>query len=187
MLVWWMFAKTLAVRGARFLLEQRFPADAQIREDGDEQDEDPHPAQPLGERPPEQDRRVVGVEVADDRSAGGGEPGHRFEKRLRRVHRRIAQHVGQGSEEGADDPAQPDDGDGLAPQDVVRLPFPKQSQRDPHAERHARRDAQRDRRIAPRIAPMREQRDQQAAAHHCAEQDEQKAEDAGDEPVIHGI
>ena len=63
--------------------EELHPADLQHRQNRYRHDNDPDPAQPLQQRPPQQDsgRRVI--QSDDDRGTGGRDPAHRFEKGVR--------------------------------------------------------------------------------------------------------
>ncbi len=78
------------------------PADAETRQDGDGEDDDPHPAEPLRELAPHGQRAGELVEVRDHARAGRRRRGHALEIGVDRVVELLAadQQVGQGSERG---------------------------------------------------------------------------------------
>ena len=128
-------------------LEELPAADPKPREHGEREDDDPHPAEPLRELPPHQQRAVDGVDVRDDAGTGRREPRHRLEQRVERtVELRVAaQDERQGAEQRRHDPRERDDevalaeaDPGGAPEAVLDPPAGGEADHGGHDERHHR-------------------------------------------------
>jgi hypothetical protein len=64
-------------RSRKLGAQQLAAADPQARQDGDRQHDDPHPAEPVRELPPEQHPAPERVDAREHRGPGGGEPRQR--------------------------------------------------------------------------------------------------------------
>jgi hypothetical protein len=102
----------LDARTGRLRLHELGPSDRKLREDGHRQYHDPHPAEPLGELPPQEDRAGVRGkrDVAHHGGPGGRETAHALEEGVHRVGDGplTGQDVRQGADQRRGEPGQPD-------------------------------------------------------------------------------
>src|SRR5690606_35016917 len=87
-----------------FGLEQAHATDAQQRQDRHRHGDEADAAQPLQQRPPQQQSRGGVIQVGEHRAAGGGDARHAFEEGIRVAEVADHQH-GQGGEQGHHQPA----------------------------------------------------------------------------------
>ena len=78
-------------------------------EDPDEQDHDSEPAEPLRERPPEQQRARQRFHLPEDRGPGGGKPRGRLEETVHDEAGAEDADVGQRAESGGEAPGEHDE------------------------------------------------------------------------------
>ena len=109
--------ETLTELGARFSAEEGLGAGSNHGKDGNEKHENPHPPQPLGRGAPEKDASGIIFDITHGAGSCGGETGGRFEKCRCWIHRGRAEHVGKGTEGGAQGPTQSNNGNSLAAED----------------------------------------------------------------------
>ena len=93
-------------RTGRFGLHERDSADPEEGENGDCEDHDPHSAQPVGQRSPEQHREWKVLDIGEDGSSGGRESGHSLEERVGVTRYNPRQIERQRSDQAGDYPAQ---------------------------------------------------------------------------------
>ena len=93
--------------------EELPPSHPEKGEDGDGEDDDPHPAQPLGHGAPEEDPVGEDLDLGDDRGPGRREAGHRFEVGVRKGGESAVDHVGEPPEKGGENPSGRDDQEAL--------------------------------------------------------------------------
>ena len=103
------------------MLEQLPAADSEPRQDREREHDDPDPAEPLGELPPEQEAVRQLLDMRDDAAAGGAEAGHALEEGVDGpVELRVAgEDVGERAERGCSEPGQRDDEEALADAEPV--------------------------------------------------------------------
>ena len=114
-------AQRLDLRPRHLVLEQLPAADAQARQDGQREDDDPDPAEPLGELAPDREAAGERLDVRDDAAARGAEAGHPLEEGVdRAVELGIPREdVRERSEGGGGEPCQRDDEEPLADPEAV--------------------------------------------------------------------
>jgi len=104
-----------------FGADEEFGAGAGLSEDGDEEDDDSHAAEPVCEASPEEDGAGEILGCGKDAGPGGGETGDAFEDAgTGDIKPAVAvgfedagDDIGQGAEEAAEEPAECDDADGF--------------------------------------------------------------------------
>ena len=102
-------------------LEQLPSPDAQAREHGEGEHDDPHPAEPLGELAPHREAARQGVDVGEDGRAGRRHPGHGLEVGVERARELVLarEDVRERDEERGREPRDRDDEERLAQADPL--------------------------------------------------------------------
>jgi len=118
------------------------PTDAEARQDGDSEDDDPHPPEPLRELAPDSQGAVDVVEVGHDACSGGREPGHPLEVRIQRARELLAslEEVWDRRERGCEQPRERDDEEALADADATACLRGGPLHQEPESTRHDPRD-----------------------------------------------
>ena len=110
--------------------EQLHAADPQHRQEGQREDDDADAAEPLQDRPPQQNAGRCIVQADDDGGPGRRNARHRFEERVGIGQFQFGEGERQGRKGGDDQPAQPGEGEGLAQVEPEALGAVRQDQRD---------------------------------------------------------
>ena len=170
----------LLQRGAgRLRAHQPEAADPEPRQDGDREYHDAHPAEPLRQTAPEQDRPRQRLQVGEQRRPGGGKPRHGFEEGVGVARDGAADYVRQGAESAHHQPTQHHHQETVAGQQrgvAVRA----EAQKSAHRARQ--RNPGCDREPQQRLPLGVDQRHDNAGSHEQADQQQQCADGIDNSP-----
>ena len=98
-------------------------ANPQKREDRDGKKNNPHPAKPLGQAPPEKDSFGKAFDIGDYRGSGGRKSGNRLKKGVGKIRDGIGENKRKRTEQPGHDPSNGYNGDSVTVAEVVVFLF----------------------------------------------------------------
>ena len=161
-----------------FEIEQLHAADAQLRQDRDRGDDDTHAADPVQDRPPEQQAARHVFEPGENRRASGRHAGDAFKEGVRDG---VARHQERQRTDGVDhDPDADREKEGFALPDAEVAA----ARHDPEEAANDRGDRGGDRKHVGHAVPVRDV-DQRARDHRRCDQQDHYSQRVDDRPELH--